>query len=260
MALDMNIDVGSLVKGLFSKKDGKKGVESAPNPYTKSILVVVAVFIFIALYVYLVYLPTQEDLRIKNKKIAQIESIKYEIDDLSANIEQIQKELIIAQAAYERRSTLFYTDKELEDLYGQISLLAMKNKLTITKIEKGIERPIFSEGNCSNNSIDSEDEFLDEEQFFDEEMEGEGMLQNVGYYDFSVNLEITGNYTQFTNFRNGLAQLNKIVNINKETITVESESKGGDVKVAMIIATYRLPKNEAEQCADSSAIMNEEEF
>ena len=86
------------------------------------------------------------------------------------------------------------------------------------------------------------------------------MLQNVGYYDFSVNLEITGNYTQFTNFRNGLAQLNKIVNINKETITVESESKGGDVKVAMIIATYRLPKNEAEQCADSSAIMNEEEF
>jgi len=260
MALDMNIDVGSLVKGLFSKKDGKKGVESAPNPYTKSILVVVAVFIFIALYVYLVYLPTQEDLRIKNKKIAQIESIKYEIDDLSANIEQIQKELIIAQAEYERRSTLFYTDKELEDLYGQISLLAMKNKLTITKIEKGIERPIFSEGNCSNNSIDSEDEFLDEEQFFDEEMEGEGMLQNVGYYDFSVNLEITGNYTQFTNFRNGLAQLNKIVNINKETITVESESKGGDVKVAMIIATYRLPKNEAEQCADSSAIMNEEEF
>ena len=260
MALDMNIDVGSLVKGLFSKKDGKKGVESAPNPYTKSILVVVAVFIFIALYVYLVYLPTQEDLRIKNKKIAQIESIKYEIDDLSANIEQIQKELIIAQAEYERRSILFYTDKELEDLYGQISLLAMKNKLTITKIEKGIERPIFSEGNCSNNSIDSEDEFLDEEQFFDEEMEGEGMLQNVGYYDFSVNLEITGNYTQFTNFRNGLAQLNKIVNINKETITVESESKGGDVKVAMIIATYRLPKNEAEQCADSSAIMNEEEF
>ena len=260
MALDMNIDVGSLVKGLFSKKDGKKGVESAPNPYTKSILVVVAVFIFIALYVYLVYLPTQEDLRIKNKKIAQIESIKFEIDDLSVNIEQIQKELIIAQAEYERRSTLFYTDKELEDLYGQISLLAMKNKLTITKIEKGIERPIFSEGNCSNNSIDSEDEFLDEEQFFDEEMEGEGILQNVGYYDFSVNLEITGNYTQFTNFRNGLAQLNKIVNINKETITVESESKGGDVKVAMIIATYRLPKNEAEQCADSSAIMNEEEF
>ena len=208
----------------------------------------------------MVYLPTQEDLRIKNKKIAQIESIKFEIDDLSANIEQIQKELTIAQAEYERRSTLFYTDKELEDLYGQISLLAMKNKLTITKIDKGSERPIFSEGNCSNNSIDSEDEFLDEEQFLDEEMEGEGMLQNVGYYDFSVNLEITGNYTQFTNFRNGLAQLNKIVNINKEIITVESESKGGDVKVAMVIATYRLPKNEAEQCADSSAIINEEEF
>jgi Tfp pilus assembly protein PilO len=260
MALDMNVDVGSLIKGLFSKKDAKEGAESAPNPHTKTILVVVAVFVFITLYVYFVYLPTKEDLRIKNNKISQIESIKFEINELSVNIEQIQKDLKIAQAEYERRSTLFYTNKELEDLYGQISLLAMKNKLTITKIEKGIEKPIFSDGNCANNSMGNEDEIIDEEQFIDEEMEGAGQLQQVGYYDFSVNLEITGNYSQFTNFRNGLAQLNKIMNINKESIVVGSESKGGDVKVVMIIATYRLPKNEAEQCADPTVEINEEEF
>ena len=40
MALDMNVDVGSMIKGLFSKKDAKEGVESAPNPHTKTILVV----------------------------------------------------------------------------------------------------------------------------------------------------------------------------------------------------------------------------
>ena len=68
MALDMNIDVGSMIKGLFSKKDAKEGVESAPNPHTKTILVVLAVFVFITLYVYFVYLPTKEDLRIKNNK------------------------------------------------------------------------------------------------------------------------------------------------------------------------------------------------
>ena len=272
MALDMNIDVGSMIKGLFSKKDAKEGVESAPNPHTKTILVVLAVFVFITLYVYFVYLPTKEDLRIKNNKISQIESIKYEINELSVNIEQIQKDLKIAQAEYERRSTLFYTDKELEDLYGQISLLAMKNKLTITKIEKGVEKPIFDGISCTNSpmgnegeildegEIVDEGEILDEGQFIDEEMEGGGKFQQVGYYDFSVNLEITGNYSQFTNFRNGLAQLNKIININKESIVVGSESKGGDVKVVMIIATYRLPKNEAEQCADTSDTINEEEF
>jgi Tfp pilus assembly protein PilO len=259
MALDMNIDVGSMIKGLFSKKDAKEGVESAPNPHTKTILVVLAVFVFITLYVYFVYLPTKEDLRVKNNKISQIESIKFEINELSVNIEQIQKDLKVAQAEYERRSTLFYTDKELEDLYGQISLLAMKNKLTITKIEKGTEIPIFSEGNCASSSMDNEDEILGEEQFIDEEMDV-AVLQRVGYYDFSVNLEITGNYSQFTNFRNGLAQLNKIINIKNESIVVGSESKGGDVKVVMTIATYRLPKNEAEQCADPNATTNEEEF
>ena len=266
MALDMNVDVGSMIKGLFSKKDAKEGVESAPNPHTKTILVVLAVFVFITLYVYFVYLPTQEDLRIKNNKISQIESIKYEIDELSVNIEQIQKDLKIAQTEYERRSTLFYTDKELEDLYGQISLLAMKNKLTITKIEKGVEKPIFDGISCTNSPMGNEDGIVDEgeivgeEQFIDEEMEGGGKFQQVGYYDFSVNLEITGNYSQFTNFRNGLAQLNKIININKESIVVGSESKAGDVKVEMIIATYHLPKNEAEQCVDTSDTMNEEEF
>jgi hypothetical protein len=182
------------------------------------------------------------------------------------NIEQIQKDLKIAQAEYERRSTLFYTDKELEDLYGQISLLAMKNKLTITKIEKGVEKPILDGGDCANSPMGNEDEIVDEgeivgeEQLIDEEMGGVGQLQQVGYYDFSVNLEITGNYSQFTNFRNGLAQLNKIININKESIVVGSESKGGDVKVVMTIATYRLPKNEAEECVDTSVTLNEEEF
>ena len=89
------------------------------------------------------------------------QDIKYEINELSVNIEQIQKDLKIAQAEYERRSTLFYTDKELEDLYGQISLLAMKNKLTITKIEKGVEKPIFDGTSCTNSPMGNEGEILE---------------------------------------------------------------------------------------------------
>ena len=70
MAIDMNVDVGSLIKGLFSKKESKEGSPSAPNPHVKTLMAVVAVVIVIASYVYFVYIPTQKDLKIKNDKIA----------------------------------------------------------------------------------------------------------------------------------------------------------------------------------------------
>ena len=256
MALDMNIDLAS-IKGLFSKKDSNDGVKGASNPHAKTALVISIVFVFIALYVYFVYLPTKEDLRIKNEKISQIEMIKFEIDELITNINQAEIDLSIAQEEYDRRTTLFHSDKELEDLYGQISLLAMKNKLTITKIEKGVEKPIFSEGFCASNMGGGEGA-IDADQFIDEETMVQ--LEKVGYYEFSVNLEISGNYSQFTNFRNGLAQLKKIININKESIVVPgSETKGGDVQIMMSIATYRLPKNESEKCVDPNSVVFEEE-
>ena len=86
MAIDMNVDLGSIIKGLFSKKDSKEGqevgIKTPQSPHVKTAIVSVLILILIAVYVFFVYLPTQEDLRIKNEKISQIESLKYEIDDI----------------------------------------------------------------------------------------------------------------------------------------------------------------------------------
>ena len=241
MALDMNVDVGALIKGLFSKKGSKEGVSSAPNPYTKIIMAVIVIIILIASYVYFVYIPTQKDIKIKNQKISQIETIKYEIGTLSNKIKTAQEELELAEIEYERRTKLFHSDKELEDLYGQISLLAMQNKLMVTKIEKGVEMPVFAVGSCniSNNNQDASSTNSQQPP----------QLKKVGYYEFTVDLEISGNYNFYTGFRNGLAQLTKIININTESIVVlESKGGSGGVKVTSAISTYRLPKDESEKC------------
>jgi hypothetical protein len=115
MAIDTNMDVGALLKGLFSKKDPKEGegAKSAPSPHTKTAMVIVLVLAAIGLYIYFIYLPTQADLKIKNEKISQIESLKYEIEELTNNIEVAEKELDLAQKEYARRTNLFHTDKEL---------------------------------------------------------------------------------------------------------------------------------------------------
>ena len=248
MAIDMNVDVGEMIKGLFSKKTSQGEAKAPQNPYVKTLISIVTVLILIASYIYFIYLPTQEELRIKNEKISQIEILRSEITVLSDRIVKAQADLDEAEKEYERRTTLFHTDKELEDLYGHISMLAMKNQLMVTKIEKGVENPIFDETQssiCDRNLSNAEnsDDF---------NMQESTQLKKVAYYEFLVDLEISGNYNNYTNFRQGLAELKKIINIMRESVVVlESETRRGDVKVSSSIATYRLPANESEKCIQS---------
>ena len=248
MAIDMNVDVGAMIKGLFSKKTSQGEAKAPQNPYVKTLISIVTVLILIASYIYFIYLPTQEELRINNEKLSQIEILRSEVTVLEDRIVKAQADLDEAEKEYERRTKLFHTDKELEDLYGHISMLAMKNQLMVTKIEKGVENPIFDEAQssiCDRNLSNTEnsDDF---------NMQESPQLKKVAYYEFLVDLEISGNYKNYTNFRNGLAELKKIINIMRESVVVlESETRRGDVKVASSIATYRLPANESEKCIQS---------
>ena len=250
MAINMNADVGAMIKGLFSKKASQGEAKAPQNPYVKTLISIVTVLILIASYIYFIYLPTQEELRINNEKLSQIEILRSEITVLENRIVKAQSDLDEAEKEYERRTTLFHTGQEIEDLYGHISMLAIKNQLMVTKIEKGLEKPIFDEAqssicdrNLSNTNTENSDDF---------NMQEPTQLKKVAYYEFLVDLEISGKYKNYTNYRNGLAELKKIINIMRESIVVlESETRRGDVKVSSSIATYRLPANESEKCIQS---------
>ena len=250
MAIDMNVDVGAMIKGLFSKKTSQGEAKAPQNPYVKTLISIVTVLILIASYIYFIYLPTQEELRINNEKLSQIEILRSEITVLENRIVKAQSDLDEAEKEYERRTTLFHTGQEIEDLYGHISMLAIKNQLMVTKIEKGLEKPIFDEAqssicdrNLSNTNTENSDDF---------NMQEPTQLKKVAYYEFLVDLEISGKYKNYTNYRNGLAELKKIINIMRESIVVlESETRRGDVKVSSSIATYRLPADESEKCIQS---------
>lgn len=252
MAIDMNVDVGEMIKGLFSKKTSKGEVKTPQNPYVKILISIVTILILIASYIYFIYLPTQEELRINNEKLSQIEIIRSEVTLLENRIVKAQADLDEAEKEYERRTKLFHTDKELEDLYGHISMLAMKNQLMVTKIEKGVEIPIFEVNTSETQSSTCDGNLSNTMNSDDFNMQESPQLQKVAYYEFLVDLEISGNYKNYTNFRNGLAKLKKIINIMRESIVVlESETRRGDVRVSSSIATYRLPANESERCIQS---------
>ena len=252
MAINMNADVGAMIKGLFSKKASQGDTKAPQNPYVKALISIVTVLILIASYIYFVYLPTQEELRINNEKLSQIEILKSEIIILSDDIVKAQADLEEAENEYERRTKLFHTGEELEDLYGHISTLAMKNGLIVRKIEKGVEKPVFEVITSETQSSICDGSLSDTVNSDDFNMQEAPQLKKVAYYEFLVDLEISGNYNNYTNFRHGLAELKKIINIMRESVVVlESETRRGDVKVSSSIATYRLPANESEKCIQS---------
>ena len=246
MAIDLNADIGEIFKNLFSKKTANKATKGEKNPYLKIIITGLVVVLSTALYIFYFYIPNQEEIRIKEEKISQIEMMRTDIDMLSVNITKAKKDLSDATKRYDSLTQLFHTDKELEDLYGHISQLALMNQLLVSKLEKVGEEPVFEIENEDNMALETENENSVDE--YSQNDTSEQNIKKVAYYEFNVKFEISGNYANYTKFRKGMAELKKIININQESIVVlESETSKGEVKVSATLATYRLPANEDEK-------------
>lgn len=261
MAIDMNADIGEIFKSLFSKGgSNSKGGEPRPqNPYAKLIVTGTIVVIMIALYVTLIFIPAQEEIRMKQGQVDQIEQLRMEISNLNEEIISATKELSLAKDQYEKLTKLFHTDQELEDLYRHISMLALTHQLLVSKLEKAGEEPVFEIAIGQTEQIygDAEfdggggDDFVDDGMVEEMSMGGDPMMsengnsepkKKVAYFRFRVKFDITGNYSRYTLFRRDLAKLEKIINIDKETIIVmSSEKQEGQVKVSATLSTYRLP-------------------
>jgi Tfp pilus assembly protein PilO len=205
--------------------------------------------IFIILYVFFIYLPTEEVNRLKQEKISQIQFIQSEINTISDDIVIATKDLSDAQAKYQSLTKLFHTGKELDDLYRHISMLALTNQLMVSKIDKQGEEPVFE--------IEQPQQQANEDGLTNDALgEGESIPKKVAYYEFKVRFEISGNYANYTSFRKGLAQLKKIINIDQEKIIVlQSETKKGEVRVTAVLAIYRLPANESEKYVNSEEVL-----
>jgi len=239
VAIDMNMDVGELFKSFLNKELFKSllnkkgsGVKSsvadlADNPYAKIIIAGVVVLIIIILYVAYVYLPMQDKLQKQQEQISQISSLKSNIAVLDVRIAKADIKLKEAQKNYNSRTKLFHSDKEKEGLYSHISMLALQHQLSVSKIEPMEREPIFE---------------VQKEPVSKKEKDSP---RKVAYYVFKVEFEISGNYTNYTDFRKSMAELKKIINIEEEKIIVlKSKKRAGEVKVSAILSTYSVPNED----------------
>ena len=169
-----------------------------------------AIVLFLIIY-YAVLNPIVND-----KKAQHDDKILKENEILAMNNEIITMKTRIKKITpeYQNSSALFHSKAEVEDLYSSLSKVAAVNGLVISKIEKQKPKPVLKDGAVEQTELD---------------------LSSVSYYKIPVGYEITGNFLGYIKFKRDISKSKKMLNFDKEMISVVQQSTTG-----AIIATGEL--------------------
>jgi len=257
MANLLEMDVGQLLASLkgLGKKEGSGGKTGGPsNPHTKNIAIAAGLVLALLAYVFFIYLPQQKELDDKNFKISQIETMRQEIITLQQEKMLEAENLTKANARYKELTSLFHTEQELEELYRQISTIALTNGLVIANLKKGEEEAVAEvaseqtddpNAQGMNTGMQAGMEPPPTESMGMEGEEGE-KAKKIAFYKIPMYVEINGSYLKYVKFRESLATIQKLVNIDKENINVIADSKG-KVSIKATLSTFRMPSSPADK-------------
>ena len=201
-----NIDVNDLFNKL------KSGGFADKKILIKFGIGFVAVLIFLIIY-YVFVSPVvtaqEEKLKIMNENREKIIEFNNNIGTLKDSVTKLEPE-------YEKNSKLFHSKKEVEDLYQNISKFALLNGLSIINLTKSEPKPVSGSGSSEQNSNNSD------QNASNENPEG----QQVMYYKIPVDYEIQGNFLSYLKFRRALSKSQKVINFDKEEITMIADIQG----------------------------------
>ena len=180
-----------------------------------------AILIFLIIY----YAFVSPVIGAQKERINIMNENQTNIDEYLANIETLQANVKELEPRYKKSSKLFHSKKEVEDLYQNISNFTMTNGLTIINIQKGEPMAVGGNDNTQNEQTENSQD----------NQEGTQVL----YYKIPVNYKIQGNYLGYLKFRRALSKSSKVINFDKETITVDAKS--GQILSEGTISIVGLP-------------------
>ena len=159
----------------------------------------------------------------KKAKIKDMNTKQEEIIKFNKDIKKTKSKIKKIKPKYENYSTLFHSRSEVEGLYQNLSEFASVNGLVISKIEKG--KPIeVSKAEVLNKKKKKKSKKKKKASKKD-------AIKNIAYYKIPVKFEIMGNFIGYIKFKRALSLSNKMLNFDKESITVVQRDTTGAIKV-----------------------------
>ena len=172
------------------------------------------------------------------EKINTMNENKNKIEEFKNNITTLKGAVKNLKPEYEKNSKLFHSKKEVEDLYQNISKFALINGLSITNLKKGEPKVVVGDPQAQNTEQTTENS--SDQNTTTENPEGQKEL----YYTIPVDYEIQGNFLSYLKFRRALSKSQKVINFDKEEITIIAEIQGqilskGTISIVGLPSEYK---------------------
>ena len=207
-----NIDLKNI--NIAEIKEKLAGVDK--KTYIKFGIGFFAIILFLVFY-YAILNPivNEKKAQYEDKILKENEILTFnnEIISIKAKIKKITPE-------YKNSSGLFHSKAEVEDLYLSLSRFAAVNGLVISKIEKKEPKPVLKSGKVKQAALN---------------------LKDVSYYKIPVEYEITGNFLGYIKFKRDISKSKKMLNFDKEMISIVQESSTGAIVATGNLTIVGLP-------------------
>jgi Tfp pilus assembly protein PilO len=219
--MDINFDKlkNFKVEDLKTYLESYRGLLNDKTFVTK--ITVGLVLFFVNFTIYSVWLSpklAEQGLRINTMEDYKKKTVQY-----NANFTNLQNEL----ASFKNVTNsvnLFFSKKESEELYQNLSTFATSNGLNITNLVKGNAQKVNVGG---APAVDKDGKPTNP--------------QGQYYYKIPVTFQVKGSYIGYLKFRLALSRSNKFVNFDNEKITVNQGDKTNSVTADVGISIVGLP-------------------
>ena len=195
---------------------------------------------FVAILIFLIgyYAFVSPIVQAQVDQINSMNENKIKIEEFKNNIMTLKGAVKNLKPEYEKNSKLFHSKKEVEDLYQNISKFALINGLSITNLKKGEPKAVVRDlqvQNAGETTENSSDQNTNTEN-------PEGQIEL--YYTIPVDYEIQGNFLSYLKFRRALSKSQKVINFDKEEITIIAEIQGqilskGTISIVGLPSEYK---------------------
>ena len=177
-----------------------------------------AIILFLIIY-YVILNPM-----VKERKAKYADKVLKENEILQFNNDIVifKKRIKKLKPEFEESSTLFHSKAEVEDLYQSLSKYAAVNGLVISKIEKKKPKAVLKAGVAA-------------------QAENQIKKEMVSYYKIPVDYEIKGNFLGFIKFKRAISKSQKMLNFDKETISVVQNDSTGAIVARGELTIVGLP-------------------
>ena len=195
---------------------------------------------FVAILIFLIgyYAFVSPIVQAQVDQINSMNENKIKIEEFKNNIMTLKGAVKNLKPEYEKNSKLFHSKKEVEDLYQNISKFALINGLSITNLKKGEPKVVVGDPQAQNTEQTTENS--SDQNTTSENPEGQKEL----YYTIPVDYEIQGNFLSYLKFRRALSKSQKVINFDKEEITIIAEIQGqilskGTISIVGLPSEYK---------------------